>query len=81
MEDQLGALGLGLNWAEAAEVMRSYRIYKSGDPAEGRGLASRIPGPLAQALTAWYDHLDRAAALLERTSETARLSGGPGRSP
>lgn len=68
-------------WAEAAEVMRSYRIYKSGDPAQGRELARRTPGPLAQALTAWYDHLDRAAALLDSASSTVGSSSGPGGSP
>jgi thymidylate synthase len=62
-------------WAEAAEVMRSYRIYKSGDLAGGRDLARRTHGPLAQALTAWYVHLDRAAALLDPTSSTS-VPGG-----
>lgn len=64
-------------WAEAAEVMRSYRIYKSGDPAQGREIARRTSGPLAGALTAWYDHLDRAVALLDPTSETIQLEAMP----
>ena len=68
-------------WAETAEVMRSYRIYKSGARAEGREVARRTPGPLAQALIAWYNHLDRAAALSDPTRETPSPSSRPGRSP
>lgn len=64
-------------WAQTAEVMRSYRIYKSGDTTQGRDLARRTPGPLAQALTAWYDHLDRAAALLHPTSGSTGSPPGP----
>ncbi|WUH97683.1 hypothetical protein OHR68_29755 [Spirillospora sp. NBC_00431] len=49
-------------WDEFAEVMRSYRLHKSGDPAGARDLARQTRGPLARALTDWYAHLDEAAA-------------------
>ncbi|MFD0683726.1 thymidylate synthase [Actinomadura fibrosa] len=52
-------------WTEMAEVMRSYRSYKSGDTTDGRAQARNIDGPLGRALNAWYDHLDRAAGLLQ----------------
>ncbi|MBD2895619.1 Thymidylate synthase [Actinomadura sp. RB99] len=57
-------------WTEMAEVMRSYRIYKSGDTSDGRAHAQGIDGPLGRALTAWYAHLDRAAGLLHTTGRT-----------
>lgn len=59
-------------WTEMAEVMRSYRIYKSGGTTHGRAQAQSIEGPLGRALTAWYVHLDRAADLLH---PGARMEG------
>lgn len=51
-------------WAEAANVMCSYRIYKSGDHAGARAMAATGSGPLTGGLLAWYDHLDHAAVRL-----------------
>ncbi|GAA3508929.1 thymidylate synthase [Actinomadura keratinilytica] len=48
-------------WANAAAVMRSYRIRRSGDHGDAYRLAHATGGPLGEALLAWYEHLDRAA--------------------
>jgi thymidylate synthase len=50
-------------WDQMSDVMRSYRVYKHGDRADGRELAGRADGPLATALANWYAHLDQAAGL------------------
>jgi thymidylate synthase len=63
-------------WSEITEVMRSYRIYKSGDVADGRAHAHSINGPLGRALTAWYTHLARAAGLLPTAEHAVGRAGG-----
>ncbi|MEV3923494.1 thymidylate synthase [Actinomadura coerulea] len=55
-------------WDEFASVMRSYRIYKSGDRDDARALAASSDGPLAGGLVAWYTHLNRAEAHLVPTN-------------
>jgi len=59
-------------WDEVATVMRSYRIYKSGDRSDARALAASADGPLAGGLMAWYAHLDRAEAHLVPTDPQDR---------
>jgi thymidylate synthase len=52
-----------VGWAEFAQVMRSYRIWKAGDRADARALAAATAGPLARGLEGWYDHLERQREL------------------
>jgi len=60
---QEGELQVRTGWAEFAQVMRSYRIWKAGDRADARAKAAAADGPLAQGLQSWYDHLDRQREL------------------
>jgi thymidylate synthase len=60
---QGGELPVRAGWAEFAQVMRSYRVWKAGDRADARTLAAAADGPLARGLESWYDHLDRRREL------------------
>ncbi|WP_329428841.1 thymidylate synthase [Streptosporangium sp. NBC_01495] len=44
-------------WDGAAEVLRSYRMWKSGDRLGAQHLADQTRGPLGGALRAWYEEL------------------------
>ncbi|MFF4989736.1 thymidylate synthase [Streptosporangium saharense] len=44
-------------WDTAAEVLRSYRLWKSGDRVDAQRVADQAGGPLGEALRAWYDEL------------------------
>jgi thymidylate synthase len=44
-------------WREVGEVMRAYRMWRSGRRAEARRIAEAFDGPLAVALRSWFDHL------------------------
>jgi thymidylate synthase len=48
-------------WVQYAAVMRSYRMWKSGDRPGARRAATRTTGSLARALDRWYDHLEAHA--------------------
>lgn len=61
----------GAGWREAAAVMRSYRVRRGGDPDEARHLAEATPGPLAEALVGFYDHVDDAALRLPEPPASA----------
>ena len=54
-------------WAELAIVMASYRARKAGDRGTAGALAASHPGPLAAALTRWYDRLDQGTRLREES--------------
>ena len=49
----------GRGWAEIAGVLASYRCWKKGDRVPARLTAGCTPGPLAGALSRWYDHLEQ----------------------
>ncbi|WP_326643813.1 thymidylate synthase [Streptosporangium sp. NBC_01755] len=50
-------------WDTAAEVLHSYRLWKSGDRVGAQHLADQARGPLGEALRAWYEELrSRATA-------------------
>ncbi|MFF3432155.1 thymidylate synthase [Streptomyces sp. NPDC002602] len=49
-------------WDEFAEVMRSYRVWKSGDRADARGMVAYSGGVLGAGLNNWYSTLDGRAA-------------------
>jgi thymidylate synthase len=44
-------------WDQFGAVMRSYRVWKTGDHPDAREVARQIDGPLGDALSCWYDHL------------------------
>lgn len=49
-------------WDEAALVLNSYRLWKSGDRSGARTCAARASGTMASALERWYGHLDAKRA-------------------
>ncbi|MFI0743276.1 thymidylate synthase [Streptomyces sp. NPDC021100] len=58
-------------WDAMAETMCSYRLWKGGRREQARRVASQIDGPLGEALTGWYDELNRRA----RPSDTRETAG------
>ncbi|MER5202265.1 thymidylate synthase [Streptomyces sp. NPDC002825] len=46
-------------WDTMSETLRSYQLWKSGRREQATNLAGKIDGPLGQAMTAWYDELNR----------------------
>jgi thymidylate synthase len=55
-------------WGEYAAVMRSYRIWKTGDRLEARRIAAAASGILPRALDDWYDRLDKHTGVAVRTA-------------
>ncbi|WP_424533811.1 thymidylate synthase [Sphaerisporangium viridialbum] len=53
-------------WDSAAEVLRSYRLWKSGDRTDAQNAADQITGPLGKALRAWYEELRSRAKTTAR---------------
>jgi thymidylate synthase len=49
-------------WDDMAGAMRSYRLWKSGERDQARGIAGGVAAPLSEALIAWYAELTRRAA-------------------
>jgi len=58
-------------WAEIAGVMASYRTWKAGKRDRARTAAAELDGPLAAALSRWYQRLDG-----DRQDERAMTAGG-----
>ncbi|WP_345556058.1 thymidylate synthase [Streptomonospora halophila] len=58
-------------WDVMAQTLRSYRLWKEGAREGAWRAADGIDGPLGQALTAWYDELNRRA----RTSTAPAIAG------
>jgi thymidylate synthase len=56
-------------WSEMTSIITSYRSWKSGDGAMARQTALAASGPLAQALTRWYDRIEQ-----QRASAAVRYS-------
>lgn len=44
-------------WHQVGEVLRAYRLWKSGDRADARDVADRTAGPLAEVLRMWFCRL------------------------
>ncbi|MGW8604538.1 thymidylate synthase [Streptomyces sp. NPDC055893] len=58
-------------WDTMSETLRSYQLWKGDRQDQATDLAGKIDGPLGQAMTAWYDELNRRS----RTS-SAHTSAG-----
>ncbi|MGA5065396.1 thymidylate synthase [Streptomyces exfoliatus] len=57
-------------WDSLSETLRSYQLWKGGRREHATDLAGKIDGPLGQAMTSWYDELNRRA-----TTSPAHVSG------
>ncbi|MFD8206054.1 thymidylate synthase [Streptomyces sp. NPDC059695] len=58
-------------WDTMSETLRSYQLWKGDRQDQATDLAGKIDGPLGQAMTAWYDELNRRS-----TTSSAHTSAG-----
>ncbi|MEU7018206.1 hypothetical protein [Streptomyces sp. NPDC046385] len=54
-----------------SDTLRSYQVWKGGRREHATALAGKIDGPLGQAMTSWYDELNRRA-----TTSSVHASAG-----
>lgn len=58
-------------WDGMSETLRSYQLWKGGRREHATDLAGKIDGPLGQAMTSWYDELNRRS-----TTSSVHASAG-----
>lgn len=58
------------SWGDTEKILRSYRLWKTGDHTAARAEIAGRSGALCQALQRWYRRIDGARPGTDRTSQT-----------